>query len=383
MITYYSNHSLILCKAFIFLSKMKHHYNQIQDFLNDDSFVQWVLFSKNDTEWQQFLLANPSKHTLANEARQLILEINIIEGKKTEELNQNHVWAKLMTSIVEEENTEKPVLKLWQQPVFRWAAGLILMIGATWFFWNNKSNGKVTYQALVASIEDKQILVERVNNSEIPLKVKLEDGSVITLEKGSKLSYPSHFDNYKRTVILSGDAFFEIAKNPNKPFYVFANEVVTKVLGTSFRIQAFENGKSVIVKVKTGKVSVYNQHEININDPETEALILLPNQQAIFNRPNEDLSKHLVEIPMPITDKTNENLPTEFDDVAISKILEVMEKRYGVKIIFNGEVLSNCFITTKLRNESIYDQLDLICKIIGGTYKEVDAQIVIESKGCY
>jgi hypothetical protein len=90
-----------------------------------------------------------------------------------------------------------------------------------------------------------------------------------------------------------------------------------------------------------------------------------------------------VEIPMPITDKTNENLPTEFDDVAISKILEVMEKRYGVKIIFNGEVLSNCFITTKLRNESIYDQLDLICKIIGGTYKEVDAQIVIESKGCY
>jgi hypothetical protein len=235
----------------------------------------------------------------------------------------------------------------------------------------------------VASIEDKQILVERVNNSEIPLKVKLEDGSVITLEKGSKLSYPSHFDNYKRTVILSGDAFFEIAKNPNKPFYVFANEVVTKVLGTSFRILAFENGKSVIVKVKTGKVSVYNQHEININDPETEALILLPNQQAIFNRPNEDLSKHLVEIPMPITDKTNENLPTEFDDVAISKILEVMEKRYGVKIIFNGEVLSNCFITTKLRNESIYDQLDLICKIIGGTYKEVDAQIVIESKGCY
>jgi transmembrane sensor len=287
-----------------------------------------------------------------------------------------------MTSIEEEQNAEKPVLKLWQQPVFRWAASLMLMVGATWFFWNNQSNGKVTYQALVASIEDKNVIVERVNNSEIPLKVKLEDGSVITLEKGSKLSYPSHFDNYKRTVILSGDAFFEIAKNPNKPFYVYANEVVTKVLGTSFSIQAFENGKSVIVKVKTGKVSVYNQHEININDPETEALILLPNQQAVFNRPTEDLSKHLVEMPMPITDKTNDNLPTEFDDVAISKILEVIEKRYSVKIIFNEELLSNCLITTKLRNESIYDQLDLICKIIGGTYKEVDAQIVIESKGC-
>lgn len=361
---------------------MKYNYNQIQDFLNDDSFVQWVLFGKNETEWQQFLLTNPTKQTLASEARQLIIEINTIEEKKTEELNQNHVWAKLMTSIEEEQNAEKPVLKLWQQPVFRWAASLMLMVSAIWLFLNNQSNGKVTYQALVASIEDKNVIVERVNNSEIPLKVKLEDGSVITVEKGSKLSYPSHFDNYKRTVILSGDAFFEIAKNPNKPFYVYANEVVTKVLGTSFSIQAFENGKSVIVKVKTGKVSVYNQHEININDPETEALILLPNQQAVFNRPTEDLSKHLVEMPMPITDKTNDNLPTEFDDVAISKILEVIEKRYSVKIIFNEELLSNCFITTKLRNESIYDQLDLICKIIGGTYKEVDAQIVIESKGC-
>lgn len=361
---------------------MTHHYNQIQDFLNNDSFVQWVLFGKNETEWQQFLLTNPNKQKLASKARQLIIEINAIEEKSSEELNQNHVWAKLMTSIDEQKNTEKPVLKLWQQPVFRWAASLILMVGSVWLFWNNHSNGTVTYQALVSSIKDKKNLVERVNNGQLPLKVKLEDGSIVTLEKGSKLSYPSHFDSNKRTVILSGEAFFEIAKNQNKPFYVYANEVVTKVLGTSFSIQAFDNGKKVIVKVKTGKVSVYNQHEININDPETEALILLPNQQAIFNRPTEDLTKHLVEIPMPIKEKTNNNLPTEFDDVAISKVLEVIEKRYSVKIIFSEELLSSCFITTKLRNESIYNQLDLICKIIGGTYKEVDAQIVIESKGC-
>ena len=361
---------------------MTHHYNQIQDFLNNDSFVQWVLFGKNETEWQQFLLINPGKQILASKARQLVVEINALEEKRTEELDQNHVWAKLMSSIDEDENAEKPVLKLWQQPVFRWAASLILMVGSIWFFWSTLSNGTITYQALVTSIEEKKNLVERVNNSKLSLKIKLEDGSIITLEKGSKLSYPIHFDSNKRTVILSGDAFFEIAKNPYKPFYVYANEVVTKVLGTSFSVQAFDNGKRVIVKVKTGKVSVYNQHEININDPETKALILLPNQQAIFNRPTENLSKHLVEMPMPITEGVDDNLPMKFDDVAISKVLEVIEKRYSVKIIFNEELLSGCFITTKLRNESIYDQLDLICKIIGGTYKEVDAQIVIESKGC-
>jgi transmembrane sensor len=361
---------------------MKHNYSEILDFLNDDSFVQWVLFGEDENEWKKFLLANPNKQSLVNEARLLIKEVNTIEEKRAEELSQNIVWAKLMKSIGEDKNAEKTELKLWLQPVFQWAACIIFLIGTTWLFWSTHSNGTLSYKALVVATEDKHTLTEQVNNSKTPLKVKLEDGSIVTLEKDSKLSYPSHFESNKRMVILSGDAFFEIATNPIKPFYVYANEVVTKVLGTSFSVQASDNGKRVIVKVKTGKVSVYHQHEININDPETEALILLPNQQAIFNRPTEDLSKHLVEIPMPFIDKTNENLPTEFDEAAISQILEVLEKRYGVKIIFNTELLSNCFITTKLRNESIYHQLDLICKIIGGTYKKVDAQIILESKGC-
>lgn len=361
---------------------MKHNYSEILDFLNDDSFVQWVLFGEYEKEWKEFLLTNPNKQSLVSEARLLIKEVSTVEEKRSEELSQNNVWAKLMTNIGEDVNAGKTELKLWQQPVFYWAVCIIFLIGTTWFFWNSHSNGTLTYKALVVATEDKHTLIEQVNNGKTPLKIKLEDGSIVTLEKDSKLSYPNHFESNKRMVILSGDAFFEIAPNPIKPFYVYANEVVTKVLGTSFSVQASENGKRVIVKVKTGRVSVYNQHEININDPETEALILLPNQQAIFNRPNEDLSKHLVEIPMPINDKSNESLPTEFDEVAISQILQVLEKRYSVKIIFNTELLSNCFITTKLRNESIYHQLDLICRIIGGTYKIVDAQIVLESKGC-
>lgn len=361
---------------------MTHNYNKIQDFLNDDSFVQWVVFSKNKSEWQQFLLEYPEKTEVIEEARQLILEINSIENAQGTELNQKLVFEKIIKRINEEEFLEKPVIKLWKPIVFKWAASFILMLGLGYFYYEYQSKGKVTYKALVASMENENTLIERVNNSKFPVKVKLEDSSVITLEKGSKLSYPSHFTNNKRVVVLSGEAFFEIAKNPNKPFYVYANEVVTKVLGTSFRIQAFEQNKKVIVKVSTGKVSVYDQREINLNDPETNALILLPNQQAIYNRPTEGLSKHLVETPMPLTENLNKNLPTQFDEVSVNQILEVIEKRYGVKLIYNDELLSNCIITTKLRDESLYDQLDLICRIIGGSYKEVDAQIIIESKGC-
>ena len=119
-------------------------------------------------------------------------------------------------AILEENQTIKPEIKWWNQSRYRWAASFILMLGIGWLFFINQSKGKVNYNALVASIEDKNTLIERINKSDSTMKVELEDGSRITLEKGSKLSYPSHFDSNKRTVILSGDAFFEIAKNPNK-----------------------------------------------------------------------------------------------------------------------------------------------------------------------
>ncbi len=360
---------------------MKYNYNQIQDLLNDDSFVEWVLFANNDSDWQKYLIENPSKAIIVNEARQIILEIHSIEKEKSVELDQKLVWGKISKAIIEENHTTKSEIMWWNKPLYRWAASFILMFGIGWLFFLNQSKGKVNYSALVASIEDKNTLIERINKSASAMTVELEDGSRITLEKGSKLSYPSHFATNKRMVVLSGEAFFEIANNPNKPFYVYANEVVTKVLGTSFRIKAFEEDKKVIVKVITGKVSVYNQRQINLNDPETNALILLPNQQAIYNRPSEDLSKYLVEAPIPLTQQS-EQLPTEFDEVSADKILEIIEKRYGIKLIYNEEILSNCIITTKLRDEPLSDQLDLICGIIGGTYKEVDAQIIIESKGC-
>ncbi len=62
-----------------------------------------------------------------------------------------------------------------------------------------------------------------------------------------------------RDVYLSGEAFFEVTKNPDRPFRVFANEIVTKVLGTSFTVRSFENDTTIQVIVRTGKVTVYSQ----------------------------------------------------------------------------------------------------------------------------
>jgi transmembrane sensor len=359
---------------------MEYNYNQIQDFLNNDSFVQWVLNGENKTFWEQFLLDNPSKISMIEEAQDLILEINTIELELSVELDQVAVWKKIQTKLLQEEK-EKQSLKPRKRKLWKVAVGVLVLLLSGTFYWKNHSQGKIEYLDLVAVIKTKSSIIERVNLKDAQLKIELEDGSIVILNKNSKLSYPVHFDKDKRTVVLSGEAFFKIAKNPRKPFYVYANEVVTKVLGTSFRIRAFDKDENITVKVKTGRVSVYNQRSINLADPETNGLLLIPNQQAVYNRNNAALAKSIVELPMPIEEETIVS-STNFDEAPVSKILEILEKRYGVKLIFNEETMSNCYITTKLKNVSLYDQLDLICEIIGATYKEVDAQIVIDSKGC-
>jgi transmembrane sensor len=153
-------------------------------------------------------------------------------------------------------------------------------------------------------------------------------------------------------------------------------------LGTSFGIRAGDNDKQVVVNVKTGRVSVFKQNRVNLVDPERSGLVLLPNQEVVYSRSTEKLSKKLVEVPLPIDPKSLENI-RRYDEVSVVTLLKKMEEVYAVKIIYSEEALTNCFITTTLSNESIYDKLELICSTIGATYKEVDAQIVIETDGCH
>src|SRR5690606_9914983 len=85
-------------------------------------------------------------------------------------------------------------------------------------------------------------------------EVELPDGSVVWLNKGAKLSYLKGFKNfYDREVNLSGEAFFDVKPNAEKPFIIETANTATRVLGTSFNVKT--NGENVAVSVFSGKVS--------------------------------------------------------------------------------------------------------------------------------
>lgn len=365
---------------------MKYTYSTLQDFLQDDSFVRWVLFADEDPFWDQFSDQNPEKSMLVFQARDLILKIRDSENLASPEISKTNLWNRIHQSIESHSPTEtQPFVENANRSKRRtlslFGVGLFALIIVGIFWISGSTKTYQTYTDLVVNSENPDRRIEKYNPNAEPLLVTLEEGSTILLRTNGKISYPEHFSASKREVILSGEAFFKISKNPAKPFYVYSNGCITKVLGTSFDIKTDDGKKEVIVNVHTGRVSVFSGALSSDPDPEKAGIVLLPNQQVIFNQEAESLTRKLVEQPHRISESPGTS-NIHFDEASVTDILKSIEKLYGLKLLYNDDQLSNCIITTTLTDEPLYDQLNIICKTIGATYKEVDAQIIIESPGC-
>lgn len=263
--------------------------------------------------------------------------------------------------------------------IMRYAAAFIILGAACVFVysWNTPS-----YERAEKEIDELAKILTVSNSGTTTQKVLLQDGSTIMLEPGGEIRYAEKFAT-EREVYLIGDAFFNVAKDPAHPFLVYANEITTKVLGTSFRVKANQGEKEIVVAVKTGKVSVFARP---IGDDaltkNVQEITLTPNQQATYKRTEHVVEKKLVEQPQVISAQAT--LKDSYINEPVVLILEALSQSYGVDIRFDRESLSDCTLTSDIiEGEGLYDQLEIVCNALGGTYKmENDASIVIEAGGC-
>lgn len=358
-----------------------------EEFASDPSFRKWVLDAGTEdlNFWENWLLEHPEKNEEIEQGRRILLSIkNAFENISDEEVKQNIF--RLSEILESSEEKGERIRTLWQHKWIRIAASIAIVLGGIW--WYRLSGGikdrAISYDYLVKASD--LAMTEKVNASEKQMLVTLVDGSTVILQKHSRISYPSGgFKSGKREVYLSGKAFFEIARDPSKPFYVYANNLVTKVLGTSFTIQAYQHENTVKVMVKTGKVSVFAGTKENLlkqqAKPNLEGLILTPNQQVEFFREDNHLVRTLIEKP-EVQELAVQKQSLSFNHAPISEVFTALEKTYGVKIIFDSEVMKNCYLTADLEDEPLFEKLKLICRTIDARYEEVDAQIIVYSKGC-
>lgn len=226
-------------------------------------------------------------------------------------------------------------------------------------------------------------------------EISLADGSIILLAKGGKIEInPGFKGTTERIVHLEGKAFFKVAHDANRPFIVVTKNLVTKVLGTSFTIDA-EKGQEVTVAVKTGKVVVYYRDQGKKIQVKPDSFVAITaNHQIRFDATHKKLVKSIVEHPslIPASERLVNNTSSlvldsqtkrmKFDGVPAAQILKALEEAYGIKIKFDQSKISECIITATLTNDDLYTGLQTICNLIDGTYQTNRNEIEILSPGC-
>lgn len=279
------------------------------------------------------------------------------------------------------QRTEAPV-----RPAFYryWsiAASVCLLVGFGWLayrFMETKPDGP-RRTAIVHENGEGHIV--RFNHTAKPVTILLEDSSVVTLEPQSELTFPKQFAPERREVHLKGEAFFQISHNPERPFLVKTKELVTRVLGTSFTVRSFDKDRNASVSVKTGRVSVYSKKDEPVaGTPEkVMGVVLKPNQRVLFDKQESRLVKVIVDVPVRVSEIPAASLV--FDEAPVRNVFKTLEKEYGIELFFNEEQLSDCQLTANLSGLPMYEQLDLICRIIHAKYEVVDGQVIIHGEGC-
>jgi transmembrane sensor len=292
-----------------------------------------------------------------------------------------HVAEEIIRHIFNSEKNAARVLPLHKpRPFRRWiiAASVVLAMGVAGYFLlslNNKGNqNSFTSQVPANSI------VHAADNAGEKV-IMLEDGSKVVLQPHSRLHFAKTFNQHTREVYLEGEAFFEIAKNPRKPFLVHCNTVVARVLGTSFNVNTNAKTGEVEVAVKTGKVQVYeNDTDKTETDKLHKAIILTPNQRVVYKPQNRHFETLLVEKPGPVNEETS--ILFTYDDEKLLNVFKHIEVRYGIEIIVENQHIYNCRFTGDVSTDDLYKKLDFICLATNASYEVNGTKILIKGNGC-
>jgi len=195
--------------------------------------------------------------------------------------------------------------------------------------------------------------------------LQLADGTKIWLNSETVLRYPVQFDGNERRVELTGEAFFEVARNEKKPFLVESGEQVIKVLGTEFNISSYKEEQFIYTTLLKGSVEVFFK-----NKPEIKQT-LKPNEQSKINNAERTISKTEVDPYQFIAWKEGRFV---FKDENLGEIMKTLSKWYNVEVVFDREALRNIRFTGDLQR---YSDFGDVLEKIGKTN---EMKFIIENK---
>ncbi len=363
----------------------KYERYKVDDFLADDYFLHWILHPTEEEQrfWEKYLEEHPEKRKDIEEAR-FICSIFQVKQKKLS-LNETYeIWDGVLQS-------SKQLKTLRWIPLLKYAAVfLLLFLSGAFAYYLYENRGQTEHFELATgtvpvddeakiilsdgseiSLEKKeskinynssgnQLIVnndtirqnqlagtEAINKVIIPYGkksvIRLSDGTIVWLNAGSQLVYPTAFLREKREVVLIGEAYFDVTENKSKPFIVRTSTLAVTVLGTKFDVSAYPEDKFVEAILESGSVSleVTGKNFLHLN----KKVLLKPNQKGSLNR--EDGVMKLTEVDVSqYTAWKDGMLKVEREDLI--RVLKKVERYYNIHIELRDPLAGGYLISGKL-----------------------------------
>lgn len=261
-------------------------------------------------------------------------------------VDENQAWARFRSRIhTENKATVRSVRFQWMKVAA--AVALLISVGAVVYWLNRQPVKEMIVQAGQSVIND-----------------TLPDNSVVTINKGSSIAYPSAFKKNTRQVKLEGEAFFNVTPDKNKPFVVDVNDVRITVVGTSFNIKSSDGNTEVVVETgivrveKAGKTIELRANEKLVTTPADTVLKKGGLKDRLYNYYR---SKEFVCIDTPLW-----------------KLIEVVNEAYNVHIVIGREDKKDEPMNVTFYNESLEQVLIVIAESSNLSVTKKGDQIILQ-----
>lgn len=294
---------------------------------NREEFEEIKLIWDN-ADFKNFILGNDPEEGL----REILGRIDLLDAKEG--------WKR------EVPFTRGKILKI--------AAVVLLLIGFSFMGW-----------FLSNSFNDKPVTI--TNNYQYS-KIHLPDGSLVHLNKESSFTF--HQRSGKREARLEGEAYFEIVKDENKPFFLYLQDASIKVLGTSFNVNAYDEKDAMEVVVTSGSVEfLYGSQKVK----------LTPGEKVVLNKGEQRISKIENKDPNFDSWKTGK---LQFRNVRLDVILKTLESYYKVPFQMDNDKLLSCRFTGIFKNEKPEEVLKVLSFGLHIQYRYADGKYILSGEGC-
>ena len=234
---------------------------------------------------------------------------------------------------------------------------------------NKTRNGEVVYASSKSAGPTSET---QYNSISIPRggeyqEIVLSDGTKVWINSASSLKYPTAFIGNDRKVELTGEAYFEVAHNPAKPFRVTSNGQTVEVLGTHFDINTYDDEPSIKTTLLEGRVKVTASANNKVR-------ILLPGQQAALN--DNSFTVTPVETDAVVAWKNGQFM---FDNDDVQKIMRMISRWYNVDVEYSGAIPEDTFGGGTSRFKNVSEVLNIL-QLTGKVHFKVEGRKITVSK---